>query len=207
LKPYKYLAICGIIAPLTYFGAEFTAPLFFPGYNHLTQLMSELGETGAPYASFVIANVVGMALTGFLLILFTIGFFYGIESSALSRLLPALLLAAMGGCFIVASAYHCDPGCINTTASGSIHTLFGGTIASILFVFTPLAAAYALFRDKRWNRLYMVYSLLTVAVTVLFGAPYVAPAIFDNMSGLWQRTEALVMFLYLAIISTKLLRI
>jgi hypothetical membrane protein len=82
-RPHKDLAIYGIIAPLTLFGAEFTAALFFPGYNHLTQLMSELGETGAPYASFVIANFVGMALTGILLILFAIGFFHGIESSAL----------------------------------------------------------------------------------------------------------------------------
>jgi proteasome lid subunit RPN8/RPN11 len=203
-KPFRYLTMCGIIVPFSYFLGRFTAAFFFPGYNPLTELMSALGATGAPYVSAIIANIVGAALTGLLIVLFAIGFFFGMESSTIAKLVPALLLTVAGISMIIASSvYHCDPGCVNTSPGGLNHMLFGEYVFGLSIGFTPLAAAYALITDNRWNWSYCVYSLAVTPTFLLL--TFLAPVVFGGWAGLLQIIEVLFVFLWLVIVAARLL--
>ena len=44
------LAVCGITGPVIYAVVVIILGLLRLGYNHVTQIMSELGEVGAPNA-------------------------------------------------------------------------------------------------------------------------------------------------------------
>ena len=57
----KLYALSGIIAPLLFGGLLFVEGLLRPGYSHVTQAISELGQVGTPYAEIQDANFV---LTG-----------------------------------------------------------------------------------------------------------------------------------------------
>src|SRR5713101_6969529 len=66
----KLFALSGIIAPLLFGGLLFVEGLLRPGYSHVTQAISELGQVGTPYAVIQDANFV---LTGLLILLFVVG--------------------------------------------------------------------------------------------------------------------------------------
>ena len=50
-------------APLTFFGTVLVLGFLRPDYSHTTQLMSELGIPGSPYA--VVMDLIGLALHPF----------------------------------------------------------------------------------------------------------------------------------------------
>ena len=196
--------MCGIIAPFSYFVAQIVAALFFPGYNHLTDLMSALGATGSPFASATIANIVGLGLTGLLVLFFAVGYFLGMRAPVISRFVPAALLAISGICFMIDSVIHCDPGCINTSPSGLAHIQVGNVLG-LAFTLSPLAAVYAFTQDKRWNHTYWMFSVaMTIAGFLFF---LLGPIVFGTFVGLQQRIESLPAFLWLVVIGTKLFRI
>lgn len=56
----RLLAICGIIGPILYTIVVITLGLLRPSYNHVTQLISELGEAGSPNA--IIMNTAGFSV-------------------------------------------------------------------------------------------------------------------------------------------------
>lgn len=192
------------MAPFSYFVAQVVAAFFFPGYNHLTDLMSVLGATGSPFASATISNIVGLGLTGLLVLFFGVGFFLGMRASVVSRFVPAALLAIAGICFMIDSVIHCDPGCINTSPSGLAHIQVGNVLGLALTL-SPIAALYALIQDKRWNRSYWIFSVATtIAGFLLF---LLGPVVFGSLVGLQQRTQTLVAFLWLGTLAIGLFRI
>ncbi|MFX1520836.1 MAG: DUF998 domain-containing protein [Promethearchaeota archaeon] len=50
-RTQKLLALCGIIGPIFYISVVIILGFLWPGYNHVSQLQSELGATGAPNAT------------------------------------------------------------------------------------------------------------------------------------------------------------
>ena len=57
----RFLAACGICGPVLYALVVLILGALTPGYSQAAQLMSELGESGAPYA-------LAMNIGGFLLV-------------------------------------------------------------------------------------------------------------------------------------------
>jgi hypothetical protein len=79
-----------------------------PDHSHVRDYISELGETGAPYAGWV--NLAGFLPIGLLVLLFIF---------TASKLMPvdrrsALLSSSVGWAYLVASVFPCDPGCPGT---------------------------------------------------------------------------------------------
>ena len=66
------LAVCGIIGPILFTIVLITLGFLQPGYNHITQYMSELGAVNAPYAN--IKNT-GLFIIGILIVFFSFGIY------------------------------------------------------------------------------------------------------------------------------------
>lgn len=113
-----------------------------PNYSHVSQFISELGATGAPYERWV--RLAGFLPAGLLLLAFsTLAYFALPRSRAVTLSLSGLALFAAG--YLVASVFPCDLGCRPTepTTSQRIHNA-GGMVGYILapaFLFTLARAA------------------------------------------------------------------
>lgn len=96
-----------------------------PGYSHVSQFISELGASGAPYEWW--ARRLGFLPAGVLMLAFC-----GLAFVALPRSKSMVLgLAGLGifaAGYVVASQFPCDPGCrpAEPSASQVIHNTLGG---------------------------------------------------------------------------------
>jgi hypothetical protein len=108
-----------------------------PGYRHVSQFISELGETGAPYEWPV--RLAGCLPAGLLVVAFAVLAFRAIPRSRSVTLgLFGLVLYAVG--YLAAVVYPCDAGCRPDEPSTSqlIHSAAGmlGYLATPAFLFT-----------------------------------------------------------------------
>lgn len=132
---------CGLLSLLVLAAAALAAPFAYPGYDHLTQYISELGATGAPTGRAVsLAFMVsGALLTAFWLLC--------------AALFPRGLLSILGfglgalngvGLFL-GGVFRCDFGCSTADLSPAavLHDVFGGVgyLSGIAGVFVVGVAA------------------------------------------------------------------
>ena len=108
-----------------------------PDYSHVSQFISELGATGAPYERLV--RLAGFLPAGLLLLAFSALAFRAIPRSR-SVSLGLFGLALYAGGYLVAAAFPCDAGCrpAEPSASQLIHNAGGlvGYLVAPVFLFT-----------------------------------------------------------------------
>lgn len=75
---HKFLAFCGVIAPILFTVVLLILGSLQLGYNHATQYISELGANSAPYA--LIMNTIGFPLLGLLTIAFAFALDQGVNN-------------------------------------------------------------------------------------------------------------------------------
>jgi len=177
----KLLAICGIVGPVLYTIVLVTLGLLRPGYNHVTQSMSELGELGGPNA--IIMNIAGFILLGLMMIAFAFGLHRGIGEGEGSKIGP-VLVAVSGVALVITGIFPCDPGCVDVSIVGSTHSVFA-VIAAFALTFAPLAIFQTLKKDNRWHS-YLAYSLVTTVVALVLSAVY-GFNVSEQWKGLLQR--------------------
>jgi len=91
----------GALAPLIFYGVIVAGGLMTPGYNHMTQYVSELGQAGAPAAKMF--NY-GLMAVGGTMILGGLGLFLGLRklgSGVVMPLLAAIAIGLYGASFII----------------------------------------------------------------------------------------------------------
>ena len=113
-----------------------------PEYSHVSQFMSELGATGAPYELWV--RFGGFLPAGLLLLAFCVAAL-GVLPRTHGALSGLIGLSVYAAGYLVASIFPCDPGCRPEEPSTSqlIHNL-GGLVGYILapaFLFILARAA------------------------------------------------------------------
>ncbi|MDD1658104.1 MAG: DUF998 domain-containing protein [Methanomicrobiales archaeon] len=191
-------AACGMAAPLTFFGTVLLLGYLRPDHSPLTQLMSELGVAGSPYAT--VMDLVGLALTGILLILFTPAIHAALGKERGGT--PGTVLVVVVGMTFVGMAFlPCDAGCVPVTSTGQIHLLLG-MAGIILAAVSAFLLAYAMREARDWNG-YWQYSLINgVAVLLMVLLTPQFPAI----PGLWQRVIAGTVFLWTEVVAIRLYR-
>ncbi len=175
----KYGIMCGIAGPVIYAFMVILLGFLQPGFSHITQLMSELGETGAPYAG--IMNLAGFALTGTFLIIFAARFY--LEFAGIRGVTPSSLLLALTGVLYLGEAYFpCDAGCVPVTGPGFLH-LELGQVAVFVAVLAAFVIAYVLKSSKDWQGFWQ-YSVMT-GILVLILIPFLVSQ--PGITGLLQR--------------------
>jgi hypothetical membrane protein len=164
------------------------------GYDPVTQLISELGETGAPYAGIMHA---GFIMTGLLMVLFS----YSV-STLIGKSLPGAigsgLIVLSGILFIAMGFFSCDAGCLPLTLPGMIHLQLG-LIASVTAVAAAFLLGYSMRQSGRWNG-YWQYSVMTGALVLLILPAFVFAGDSD---GLVQRFMMGVIFLWIEVLAIR----
>ncbi len=170
------IASLGVMTLMVAFAGALT-----PGYSHVSQLISELGATGAPqeglvrFAGFLPAGVVLLVFCGLALCVLP-------RSASVVAGLLGLALYAMG--YLVAAAFPCDFGCrpAQPSASQLIHSAGGlvGYLLAPLFLFMLSRAA------RTWpNASVLVAAGYVASAAALIGLLTLSPSF--AMVGLSQR--------------------
>jgi len=202
----RLLAICGIIAPILYAIVVIILGLLRPGYDHIAQSMSQLGEVGGPDA--IIMNTAGFALLGALMIAFAFGLHRGISEGKGLKIGPALV-ALSGAALVMAGIFPCDPAGVDISMVGITHYVFV-TISAFAMILAPLALSPRLRRDRLWQS-YVAYSLITVVVVGAISALFIITVygfnVFEPWKGVLQRVSMVVPLLWMEVMAIRLLRL
>ncbi len=189
------LASCGIAAAVLETSIVLVLGLLRPGYDHLTQLISELGEVGAPNA--IVMDVAGFFLYGLLLVVFAFGLHRGTGGLKVG---PALV--ALGGIGPMGAAFFpCSPGCAFATSTSHYVASLPGLALSL----APFGFWWGLRKDAQWPK-YGSYSLVTGTGAILILA-VTASGAFGPWEGLGQRLLFAVLLLWIVIMAIHLIRL
>jgi hypothetical membrane protein len=193
--------MCGIVGPIIYAIVVSFLGLLWPGYNPITQYMSELGAVDAPHA--LIMNVLGFQLLGIFMILYGFGLYHGISKGWNSEIGVALILVA-GASFVAVGFFPCDPGCVNVTPTGIGHVVTT-MIHAITMPFGILAISLHLKKDSHWHS-YWRFSL-AIVVSTIFLSPLPMLQFFDPWAGLLQRLGMALPLLWIEVMAIRLWRL
>jgi len=203
MNTLRVLAVCGIIAPVLFTGLVVIVSYLRPGYNHMSQAISELGEVGAPNA---IVQDVNFVLVGLLIIAFSFGLHRGIGEGRGSKVGPALIIIFGAVASVGGGLFRCDPGCVFESFVGVMHNLLGltGFVAMIL---GTIIISRRLKKDSLWQS-YSSYSIITGILAIIFLILFImASNVFPEWRGLFQRLFVGVIFLWIEIMAIRLLLI
>ncbi len=204
----KITSIACIIACIGDFIVTIILGLFYPDYNHLKLVMSELGTSNSPVAIW--ANLWWIVF-GILFITFAIGFKEAFASNRKSVvMIVTLLIMLFGlGAGIGGGLFPMEPGGSETTLIGKLHSICAG-IGFLAIMFVPLISL-AIFPQTRSPRLYW----LSVGIFVLGLASFVLFVVSEDASsvsgllsyaGLWQRLFLLNYYVYFMAIAVRMLK-
>lgn len=169
----------------------------YKGYNHLTQVMSVLGNSKAPlhliYNIWLVAFGISILISAFQLYPTITK-----ASGALAILLFAVLIIyAIGGC-ILSGFFSVGETKSLETLSAKIHG-YGSVIGFLLLTFAPLFIGLYFF--KTYNRLLGGFSFICLILAIGFFVLFVMAdkpkyqGTFISLEGLWQRLTLLSMYL------------
>lgn len=192
----RVLLVTGIAAPIVLGLAVFLGGSLYPGYSHVSQFISELGATGAPFPS--ILNFGGLIPAGALTLAFALAMHWRYRSGT-TLTISCALVALAGLSQLIAGVFPCDPGCSFEAMSRSaqIHALaafsasFSRFLAPLLFAVANRAKHARLF----WSSLLLgAGALAALAVGSQQGAdsPYV---------GVLQRIHVALFFTWVLIVA------
>ena len=199
----RYMSLGGIAGPLVFVVVVIVCGALRPGYNHMTQFISELGEHGGAYAALM--NYGGFMPMAVLLVLFAVALVTRLPRTPLS-LLGALLVAVFAVGVFAAGINSCDPGCVGAppTRAQQLHTKVSIIAFRSLILATFVWGLY-FWRLASWRR-FAYYTLLTgvLAVGLLFGMITSIPE--RAVTGLMQRLFLGSLFLWLALMAWRVWR-
>ena len=199
----RTLTLGGVAGPAIFSVVTLVCAALRPRYNHLTNVISELGATGTLNAPLM--NYAGFVPTGLILATFGVAMLRVLPRQRLT--MAAAALVTLFGCGIAASGiFSCDPGCPQT--GGSLEHVIHDGIAPIAFLCLIVGAAFLGTDFRRlptWRHL-ATYSLLTSAFAFVFMVALMSSLETRTLSGLWQRLMIATLFLWCAIIGLRAYR-
>lgn len=168
---YKFLMICGILAPVVYILTVILGGAIRPGYSHISQAVSDLIATEAPNKSILDSL---FALYNLMTIAFGAGLFLYVRSDHQNRrkvigALGAIILIVEGVFGIITLFFPEDAGGMKSAISstGAMHIVFAG-LSSLTTMLAILFMGFW-FRNSQTMRRYGLYSFMSVAAVFLSG--------------------------------------
>lgn len=196
--------LCGVFAPVLWAAVIVVAGELRPGFDHVGQYISELGERGSSTATFM--RYGGFVATGLLHVSFAAAF-YAMVARITARprltLLVAILIALNGLGRIGAGIFACEPGCAAPEVlSQRLHGL-AATIAFLAIAAAALFGAILFRRDRRLQPL-STYSLITGVAGLLFLVLMSASEATHVYTGLYERLASGVLTLWVLVTALRL---
>ena len=193
-----------LLAVIGDFSLPYYLGRFYPEFDQMTMIISQLGEPTSPVQNYF--NT-GSVITGTLFVLSSFGIytFFQSESKQLAQILAgAIALYGLGDCILT--------GVVPISESASffspayfLHAAFSG-ISMVAMMLVPLLLAFqAQLKQKKRQVLFYCICLIGSIVTLILFAAYSLPLIgrgFISTRGIWQRLS--LFFLYLPAFSIAL---
>ena len=199
----RFLALGGVAGPVLFVSLIILCGALRPGYSHVTQFISELGETGGSRAPLM--NLLGFIPTGLLLAAFGVSLAYRFPWTSLS-LAAAILIVAYGLGITGAGLYSCDPGCPSQHLSfeGMMHRVV--SISAFLAGILGIALWGRCFRSLATWRSLSRYSAVSSAMALVFLLLVGVTEQSRVLTGVWQRLSMVTMDLWCAIVGLRVFR-
>jgi glucan biosynthesis protein C len=168
----------GALGPVIFYGLIVAGGFMSPGYNHMTQYVSELGQAGAPTAKLF--NY-GLMAVGGLIILGGLGFFLGARKLGAGVVMPLLAAVAIGlfGASFVIGGLHPMPDPMHQ----AYHLIYAG-VAAPLLAFLSLGDRTELSGAKTLAVISFLASAVLLALMMNLGG---FNLVHKTDVGLWQR--------------------
>jgi len=199
----RFLALGGLAGPILFISLMILCGALRPGYSHVTQFISELGETGGSHAALM--NLLGFIPTGLLIAAFGASLARRFPRTSLS-LAAAILLVVYGLGITGAGLYSCDPGCPSQHLSfdGMMHRVV--SISAFLAGILGIALWARCFRSLAAWRSLSRYSAVSSAMALVFLLLVSATEQSRVFTGVWQRLSMMTMDLWCAIVGLRVFR-
>lgn len=196
----RFLAICGIIAPIIFTIILMIASLLRSDYSHLINFVSELGAVGAPYA---IIQRINFVLTGILIVAFTFGLHRGIGDGKGSIIGP-LLVAIFGLSSVMSGIFSTDT--IQPGSFSDIMHSMSSAIGSVAAIIAFFIISERLEKDILW-RPYQSFSIVIAIVAIIVSVVGAGILGAVGTPGLGQRLFLAVLFLWIEVMAIRLFQI
>lgn len=191
----KRFALCGMLAPIVFALALAVFSLMTPGYSNLTNMVSELGVIGAPYA--LAWNAIGFFLVGALTTFYAWGLRLDMRPTSGSTIVP-LLVAISGLGFAGLGFFPAEAG-----FEPSLRTTLHFVIVMVYFL-AFILVAFVFPSKMKGNDYWKKWALFSVIMGVLAVGSYLIPNTVPV--GLIQRIGMGAHFLWLFVTSLALFR-
>lgn len=199
----KTLLICGILSSLLYVAMNIFVPVLYPGYDSLSQTVSELSAIGAPTRSVwvMLAIIYSFLLATFgwgvrqaagdkhsLRIAGTLLIVYAIVGLVWPPMHQREVLAAGGG-----------------TLTDSMHIAFTGVAVILMLMIMGFSAASI-------GNGFLLYSVTTMAIMLFFGsltglqAPQLEANLPTPLMGVWERVSIGSFLLWIVVLAILFLK-
>lgn len=199
--------LCGLVAPILWAAMIVITGELRPGFDHVAQYISELGERGS--STEFPMRYGGFVTTGLMHVGYALAFYITVNrATQRSRLtlLVALLIALNGLGRIGAGIFACEPGCAAPDVlSQRLHSQ-SATIAFLAIAGAALLGAI-LFRSARRLRSLSAYSLVSGGAGLIFLALMSASEATHAYTGLYERLASGVLTLWIFVTALRLRRI
>ena len=191
-----------MVAPVLWALAIVICGSLRPGYSHLTQYISELGERGSStelimrYGAFVPTGLMHVAFAGYL--------YFAFKGRRLAAI-AATLLALNGVARVGAGIFPCEPGCAGTgLISEKLHSLSAGAgFVALIGASVIWGILLKRFQDLRVLGLYSIASGLVGLAFLLLMA---WKADVRTATGLYERVSSGVLSLWVLVFAVTLWR-
>lgn len=191
----------GVIGPVIFFMAAFIISSLVPGYSSQSQMISELGASGAEYALFF--NYLGFFPNGIFITLFSI---YLYRTLKINRLSPAsaIFVGIHGLGMLLATWYSCDSGCNPSVPSTNqiIHNVIAGIKFPSLIVAIVIFGIQAL--RNNISKIFGIFSIASAILVLSVMAMFTVSVATREHTGEYQRLFIGLAYVWLASLSFRL---
>lgn len=198
----RYLALCGMIAPILFMVMTILGGALRPGYSHLADTISELFSPGSP--NKLLLDTLH-TLFAILLILFGFGVLQFIntnDESTRTGKIGAFLYILMGFVNIfTATIFPQDPWGTPATFRGQMHINLSGVIGILSIIAFILIGIW--FKRTKIIPWFGAYSFITVVAVIISTGLYIA-SIDTPLMGLAERISALLGFQWTFVLALQI---
>jgi hypothetical membrane protein len=193
--------LCGILAPVLWAAAIILCGSLRPGYNHLTQYISELGERGS--STELLMRYAGFVPTGLMHMIFAASLYSAFRGYRLSSL-AASLLALNGLGRIVAGLFPCEAGCAGPRVllSQKLHSL-SAAVGFMALIGAAILWGILLKRHKTLKGM-SLYSIVAGLLGLVFLLLMSRSAELRQGTGLYERLSSGVLSLWVLMFAALL---
>ena len=198
----KTFFVCGMLFPVVYIIMTILGGALRPGYNHISDTVSELLSPGAPNKPLLVVFQIAHALFGSLFGIGLLQFVSRSRHNALIGRIGAGMIIAVGLATIGTAIFPQDATGVPATVAGKLHgILVFGVLVPFTIISTLLIGIWM--RQAGVFPWFRTYSFITIAASILLAG--LAGATLDTpVMGLAERLGVLVGFQWTFLLALKL---